>query len=83
MNPLLSMPTSADNLVPHDLAEARIATADWRTVADNLGHDGFAVLSSPLTSTQCDEVAGYFFEKKRFRSRIVMERYAFGRGEYK
>ncbi|WP_454675803.1 2OG-Fe(II) oxygenase [Achromobacter pestifer] len=69
--------------MPQDQPEARIAAADWRAVEDNLGRDGFAVLPSLLTPAQCDEVSGSFFEEKRFRSRIVMERYAFGRGEYK
>ncbi len=41
------------------------------------------MLPSLLTPARCDELAGYFFEEARFRSRIVMERYAFGRGEYK
>lgn len=36
-----------------------------------------------LTPAQCEELAGCFFEEERFRSRIVMERYAFDRGEYK
>lgn len=73
----------ADGVMPQDPPEARIAAADWRAVEDNLGCDGFAVLPSLLTPAQCDEVSGSFFEEKRFRSRIVMERYAFGRGEYK
>ena len=78
MSELLSMPASAD-----DLPEARISEADWSTVEDNLWHDGFAVLPSLLTPIQCEEIAGHFFAEQRFRSRIVMERYAFGRGEYK
>lgn len=41
------------------------------------------MLPSLLTPAQCEGLAGYFFEEKRFRSRIVMVRYGFGRGEYK
>ena len=29
------------------------------------------------------EIAGYYADERRFRSRIEMARYAFGRGEYK
>ncbi|WP_431046670.1 2OG-Fe(II) oxygenase [Roseateles sp. L2-2] len=64
---------------PQDLVTA----LDWSDVEDDLGQDGFAVLPSLLTPTQCADVAGYFPADERFRSRIVMERYAFGRGEYK
>ncbi|MGH8450480.1 MAG: 2OG-Fe(II) oxygenase, partial [Pseudomonas sp.] len=83
MSALLSMSAGAVNLTSHDLPETRIAATNWGAVEDCLGLDGFAVLPSLLTSSQCEELAGYFFEETRFRSRIVMERYAFGRGEYK
>ncbi|HBP5660083.1 proline hydroxylase [Pseudomonas aeruginosa] len=77
------LPMSVEKFTPHTQLETRIAAADWRAVEDNLGSDGFAVLPSLLTPAQCEELAGCFFEEERFRSRIVMERYAFGRGEYK
>ncbi|WP_338802836.1 2OG-Fe(II) oxygenase [Pseudomonas sp. RSB 5.4] len=67
----------------HERPETRIQATNWNVVEDSLGRDGFAVLPSLLTTAQCEELAGYFFEEARFRSRIVMERYAFGRGEYK
>ena len=66
-----------------DSLEARIAALDWTAVDGALGRDGFAVLPSLLRPGQCEEIASYFAEDERFRSRIVMERYAFGRGEYK
>lgn len=78
MRALLSMSGDMDK-VP----EARIEAANWFTVEDYLGRDGFAVLPSLLNTAQCEALAGCFFEEERFRSRIVMERYAFGRGEYK
>ncbi len=63
--------------------QSRVAAADWGAVEDGLGRDGFAVLPALLTPAQCEELAAGFFDESRFRSRIVMERYAFGRGEYK
>jgi hypothetical protein len=36
-----------------------------------------------LAKNTCDEIAGYFTDDHRFRSRIDMSRYSFGRGEYK
>ena len=63
--------------------DARIAALDWRRIEETLTRDGYAILPTLLTPDQCREVAGYFTQEERFRSRIVMERYAFGRGEYK
>ena len=36
-----------------------------------------------LAKNRCDEIAGYYADDRRFRSRIEMARYSFGRGEYK
>jgi hypothetical protein len=36
-----------------------------------------------LTKNICNEIAGYYAEDHRFRSRIEMSRYSFGQGEYK
>lgn len=83
MSALWPMSIGTDLLARHDSLESGIDTADWRAAEDDLGRDGFAVLPSLLTPARCDELAGCFFEEERFRSRIVMERYAFGRGEYK
>jgi hypothetical protein len=63
--------------------DTRIAAIDWAALEIPLTNDGFAVLASMLTRPQCTEIAGYYSEEARFRSRVVMERYAFGRGEYK
>ncbi len=67
----------------HGLPETRIADTDWQDVEDDLDRDGYAVLPGLLTQAQCEELAAGYGDETRFRSRIVMERYAFGRGEYK
>jgi hypothetical protein len=74
------MPTSTKL---HGLPETRIADTDWQDVEDDQGRDGYAVLPGLLTQAQCEELAAGYGDETRFRSRIVMERYAFGRGEYK
>lgn len=74
------MPTSNMLQAP---PETRIAAADWQAVEDDLGRDGYAVLPALLTQAQCEALAAGYGEQARFRSRIVMERHAFGRGEYK
>ncbi|MCQ4166597.1 2OG-Fe(II) oxygenase [Tahibacter harae] len=82
MNPLLTAVPAGNDLAP-PAPESGIDAADWQAVEDKVGRDGFAVLPALLTPAQCAEIAAYFAEEARFRSRIVMERYAFGRGEYK
>jgi hypothetical protein len=81
--PAQTEPLNLGESTPHDLLEARIAATDWRPFEYALTRDGFAVLPALLTPRQCREIASYFTQEDRFRSRIVMERYAFGRGEYK
>lgn len=56
---------------------------DWAAAEDALGRDGYAVLPALLTPAQCAQLAGCYSDETRFRSRVVMERHAFGRGEYK
>ncbi|WP_230956364.1 2OG-Fe(II) oxygenase [Burkholderia pseudomultivorans] len=63
--------------------DAKLAAIDWRAFECDLTRDGYALLPEMLAQSLCREVADYFPQERRFRSRIVMERYAFGRGEYK
>ena len=63
-------------------AESRAGALDWPSVVDGLDAQGWAVLPGLLTSKECEEVAGLYNEGGRFRSRVVMARHGFGRGEY-
>jgi hypothetical protein len=56
---------------------------DWPTALSQLDERGFAVIAAVLTRNACEEIAANYTDDRRFRSRIEMERYAFGRGEYK
>jgi uncharacterized protein len=44
---------------------------------------GCATVSGLLTASECEELAGLYDDEERFRSRVVMARHGFGRGEYK
>jgi hypothetical protein len=44
---------------------------------------GCAVIPALVTPRQCDELAALYPRDEIFRSRVVMERHGFGRGEYK
>lgn len=60
-----------------------LQTADWDRAGTALDADGFAVLEGLLTAADCDEIAGWYDADGLFRSRVVMSRHNFGRGEYK
>ena len=64
-------------------AGRRIAAAEWQRVGDDLDAQGFAVIEDLLGAEACGGVAGLYPDDARFRSRIVMARHGFGRGEYK
>lgn len=49
----------------------------------NLDTDGFALVPSFIDSDAAVELRAMYHDDARFRSRVVMQRHAFGRGEYK
>lgn len=62
---------------------ARVAAMDWPTIGDCLDGDAYGVMPSLLTLDECQELAALYPADARFRSRVVMARHNFGRGEYK
>src|SRR5262249_54946466 len=61
----------------------RIMGLDWATVSTELDAHGTATIGPLLTAQECAElITGYEIDE-RFRSRIIMARHGFGRGEYK
>jgi len=58
-------------------------SAVWEAARGQLDERGFALIPAVLSPEACDEIAGYYDDDRRFRSRVEMARYAFGRGEYK
>lgn len=63
--------------------QARLASADWDDLAGDLDARGNAVVERLLAPAQCRSVAALYEADERFRSKIVMARHGFGRGEYK
>jgi uncharacterized protein len=51
-------------------------------VKAELDASGVAVLPNLLNAAECDALRQMYAEGPRFRSRVVMERHNFGRGEY-
>jgi uncharacterized protein len=75
--------TAALRLVdPPPLAQ-RVAGLDWPRIEADLDAQGYASTGPLLTADECRTLAGLYPEDGPFRSRIVMARHGFGRGEYK
>jgi hypothetical protein len=65
------------------LAGARGAGLDWARIAADLDAHACAVVGGLLSSDECTALAALYDDDDRFRSRVVMARHGFGRGEYK
>jgi hypothetical protein len=61
----------------------RVRDVDWTEVAAQLDGRGFATIEHLLGAGECRDIAGLYDDDGRFRSRVVMARHGFGRGEYK
>jgi uncharacterized protein len=62
--------------------ERRLARVDWVQMSEDLERRGSAVLNQLLTGDQCRDLARLYREEVGFRSRVIMARHGFGRGEY-
>jgi hypothetical protein len=60
-----------------------LAAIDWDRVASDLDAQGYATVADVLTARECAALSALYDRDDAFRSRIVMQRHAFGRGEYK
>ncbi len=61
----------------------RLQVFDWTGIADELDTHGCAMLDALLSPQECRALAGLYAQDALFRSRLVMGRHGFGRGEYK
>ena len=62
---------------------ARIPALDWSSIADRLDTDGHALVPSLLSRPECRSHAALYDHDDLFRSRVIMSRHGFGRGEYR
>ena len=62
---------------------ARVAGLNWVQAESELDASGCAVLKGLLSPDECRALAALYPDDTHFRSRIVMSRHGFGRGEYK
>jgi hypothetical protein len=77
-------PTAKTILRPTPLsAAARVDAIDWTKATGELDAQGCAVLKGLLSPDECRALAACYPDDNQFRSRVVMGRHGFGRGEYK
>ena len=72
----------AQKLADDDIA-ARIEAIDWTEMASGLDAQGWAITAPLITAEQCAALAESYPQDELFRSRVIMARHGFGRGEYK
>jgi hypothetical protein len=63
--------------------DTRVGMLDWTGVSTHLDDHGWAMAEKLLTADECEAIAGLYDDDRRFRSRVIMARHGFGRGEYK
>jgi uncharacterized protein len=56
---------------------------DWSAIQAQLDAGGWAVVPGLLEPAACRQLAALYTDDNLFRSRVVMSRHGFGRGEYK
>ncbi len=56
---------------------------DWSHIAEDLDRYGCATVAGLLTSRECAALCAAYSDERLYRSRVVMQRHGFGRGEYK
>ncbi len=64
-------------------ASERADQVDWPAAGADLDVRGWALLPQLLAAVECDAIRGLYDDDGRFRSRVVMAKHGFGRGEYR
>jgi hypothetical protein len=81
-----AMKTAANKTIrsaPQSDIAARVEAIDWPQASRDLDAYGCAVLKGLLSADECHALSALYPEDAHFRSRVVMGRHGFGRGEYK
>ncbi|SDA15537.1 hypothetical protein SAMN05216315_10658 [Nitrosospira sp. Nsp18] len=80
----MNRPTSELRSIASGLNTAcRVDGFDWKRISNDLDAQGCAVIEQLVSPEECDALAGLYAQDDIFRSRVVMARHGFGRGEYK
>ena len=84
MSPLRTARSSGQARAEESATIAKhVAGLDWAAIGSALDAQGCAVIGPLLGADECAALAARYDDDGLFRSRIVMARHGFGRGEYK
>ncbi|WP_295652528.1 2OG-Fe(II) oxygenase [uncultured Mucilaginibacter sp.] len=61
----------------------RLHVKNWGEITGNLDQEGYVVVSDVLTKQECDDLTANYDASDIYRKTVLMERYRFGKGEYK
>jgi hypothetical protein len=78
-----TMTRTRTHQAPAETSASGIKTLDWARIGDDLAAHGCAVTGPLLSEQQCAALAALYAQEESFRSRVIMARHGFGRGEYK
>lgn len=63
--------------------EKTLASFDWASIEYEIDETGCAVTPPLFDAEQCEQLTKSYDDEALFRSKVVMARHGFGRGEYK
>src|SRR5215475_12434417 len=66
-----------------DSIHERLGSFRWDLAMARLSESGYALTGPLLAPEECKSLVDLFAEEAAFRSHVVMERYRFGKGDYK
>jgi hypothetical protein len=78
-----AQPQNSLTLAGRERTTARIEAIDWSRFTEDFAAQGCAMLDGFLAANECAMLATLYSQDHVFRSRVVMGRHGFGRGEYK
>ncbi|GGA06593.1 2OG-Fe(II) oxygenase [Dyella caseinilytica] len=65
------------------IRQDRLGAVDWSRLGRELDASGAAMIPGLLSADECQSLVALYTDDSHFRSRVVMARHGFGRGEYK
>lgn len=76
------MATAIRDAAQTDPPAQRVSRLDWPRLETQLDALGYGTSGPLLTTDECRAITALYDDHDRFRSRIVMQRHAYGEGEY-
>jgi uncharacterized protein len=79
----MSRVATVEGLRPLPRMDVRIGRQEWNRIGVDLDADGSSIIRGLMNDDECDQVAALYADEQLFRSKVVMSRHGFGKGEYK